>query len=141
MIVTTKNDEIALRSVHMSTFDSGVFVGKFYRNTELGETLNLLDEVKKGISGINGSITVVLIVHNPYSESRVVDAFSVLDELMKRTCKPDFMAYRIEAEAFRFMDSVVDVKVVLKTKGKLGVAPRANDSYLFIFAPIFKRLI
>ncbi|KAL6960399.1 hypothetical protein U1Q18_038165 [Sarracenia purpurea var. burkii] len=134
-------DEMALRSVHMSTVGFGVFVWKFCRNAELGETLSLLDEVRKGVSGINGSITAVLIVHGLCLESRVADAFSVLDELRKRDCKPDFMAYRIVAEAFRFMGSVVDVEVVLKKKRKLGVAPRANDYRLFIFALISEGLI
>ncbi|GFY87595.1 tetratricopeptide repeat (TPR)-like superfamily protein [Actinidia rufa] len=123
---------MSLRGVSMNMVGFGVFIWRFCRNSEVAETLSLLDEVKKGVSEMNGSVIAVLIVHGLCLQSRVVDAFWVLDELRKRDCKPDFIAYRIVAEQFRSMGSVVDVEVVLKEKRKLGVAPRANDYREFI---------
>ncbi|PSR87461.1 Pentatricopeptide repeat-containing protein [Actinidia chinensis var. chinensis] len=134
-------DEMTLRGVSMSTVGFGVFIWRFCRNAEVGETLSLLDEVRNGVSEINGSVIAVLIVHGLCLESRVADAFWVLDELRKRDCKPDFIAYRIVAEQFRSMGNVVDVEVVLKKKRKLGVAPRANDYREFIFALISEKRI
>ncbi|XAR58300.1 hypothetical protein NMG60_11026746 [Bertholletia excelsa] len=129
-------DEMILRNVSISTLGFGVFVWRFCRNAELGETLSLLDEASKRVWEVNGSIVALLIVHGLCLESRVAEAIRVLDELRIRNCKPDFMAYRIVAEAFRLMGSVVDVEVVLKKKRKLGVAPRANDYREFLFTLI-----
>ncbi|XP_058185986.1 pentatricopeptide repeat-containing protein At5g14080 [Rhododendron vialii] len=129
-------DVMVVRGVSMSTVGFGVYVWRFCRNVEVCETLSLLDEVRKGVSGVNGSIIAVLIIHGLCLESRVADALWVMDELRNRDCKPDFMAYRIVAEAFRLMGSVVDVEVVLKKKRKLGVAPRVNEYREFIFALI-----
>lgn len=129
-------DEMIFRGVSMSTVGFGVFVWRFCRNADVHETLWLVDEVRKDFSGVNGPIIAVLIVHGLCLESRVADALWVMDELRKRDCKPDFMAYRIVAEAFRLMGSVVDVEVVLKKKRKLGVAPRTNVYREFIFALI-----
>ncbi|KAL7257148.1 hypothetical protein ACSBR1_010970 [Camellia fascicularis] len=134
-------DEMILRGVSMTTLGFGVFIWRFCRNAEVGDTLSLLDEVRKGVWRINGSIIAVLIVHGLCLESRVADASWVLDELRKRDCKPDFMAYRIVAEALRLTASVVDVELVLKKKRKLGVAPRANDYREFIFVLISERRI
>ncbi|XP_059669952.1 pentatricopeptide repeat-containing protein At5g14080 [Cornus florida] len=134
-------DDMIQRGVSFSTLGFGVFIWRFCRNAELGKTLSLLDEVRKGVSEINGSIVAVLIVHGLCMESRVAEAFWVLDELRKRDFKPDFMAYRIVVEAFRLIRSVVDVDKVLKKKRKLGVAPRANDYREFIFALISERRI
>lgn len=129
-------DVMVVRGVSMSTVGFGVYVWRFCRNAEVCETLSLLDEVRQGVSGVNGSIIAVLIIHGLCLESRVADALWVMDELRNRDCKPDFMAYRIVAEAFRLMGSVVDVEVVLKKKRKLGVAPRVNEYREFIFALI-----
>ncbi|KAH0969103.1 hypothetical protein GBA52_029023 [Prunus armeniaca] len=101
----------------------------------------MLDEVRRGGSEINGSVTALLIIHGFCQASRVSEAFWVLDELRSRQCKPDFMAYRIVAEAFRSTGSVVDVEKVLKKKRKLGVAPRTNDYRQFIFDLISERRI
>ncbi|KAM7477410.1 hypothetical protein LguiA_025623 [Lonicera macranthoides] len=135
-------DDMILRGVSLSTLGFGVFIWRFCTTSELGETLSLLDEVRKGdVSGINGSIIAVLVVHGLCLQSRVPEAISVLDELRKRNFKPDFMAYRIVAEALRLMGGVVDVEKVLKKKRKLGVAPRANDYREFILSLITERLI
>lgn len=69
------------------------------------------------------------------------DAVHALEELRKRECKPDFMAYRVAAEMLSEMGSVADVHMVLKKKRKLGVAPRANDYKEFIFMLVSERLI
>lgn len=135
-------DNMILRGVSLSTLGFGVFIWRFCTTSELGETLSLLDEVRKGgVSGINGSIIAVLVVHGLCLQSRVPEAISVLDELRKRNFKPDFMAYRIVAEALRLMGSVVDVEKVLKKKRKLGVAPRANDYREFMLSLISERFI
>ncbi|KAL8248096.1 hypothetical protein R6Q59_009312 [Mikania micrantha] len=65
----------------------------------------------------------------------------MLDELRKRDCKPDFMAYRVVAEALRATGNAVHVEQVLKMKRKFGVAPRSNDYRDFIFQLISERLI
>ncbi|CAK9183711.1 unnamed protein product [Ilex paraguariensis] len=135
-------DEMILRGVSLSTLGFGVFIWRFCRNGELGMTLSLLDEVRKSdFSGINGSIIAALVVHGLCLESRVGEAVDVLDKLRERECKPDFMAYRIVAEALLLTGNVFDVERVLKKKRKLGVAPRENDYREFLFALISERLI
>lgn len=134
-------DEMILRGVSFSTLGFGVFIWRFCRNATLGETLSLLDDVRRTGSSINGSIIALLVVHGLCLESRVEEALRVFDEFRKRDCKPDFMAYRIVAEALRLMGNVVDVEKVLKKKRKLGVAPRASDYKEFIFALISERMI
>ncbi|KAM7493439.1 hypothetical protein LguiB_028048 [Lonicera macranthoides] len=75
----------------------------------------ILRGVGKGaVSGINGSIIVVLVVHGLCLQSRVPEAL---------------------------MGSVVDVEKVSKKKRKLGMAPRANDYREFILSLISDRLI
>ncbi|KAL1530966.1 pentatricopeptide repeat-containing protein isoform X2 [Salvia divinorum] len=91
---------------------------------------NVFDEMlNRGVdfSGINGSVVALLVVHGLCTELRANDAMFALEELRKRECKPDFMAYRVVAETLRQMGCVVDVQMVLKRKRKLGVAPRASD--------------
>ncbi|KAK2968768.1 hypothetical protein RJ640_028161 [Escallonia rubra] len=134
-------DEMTFRGVRFSTLGFGVFIWKFCRNNELDKTLNLLDEVRRNFGGINGSIIAVLVVHGLCSASRVAEAVCALHELRSRDCKPDFMAYRIVAEASRLMGNVVDVMKILKKKRKLGVAPRADDYREFLFSLISERLI
>ncbi|KAL2505427.1 Pentatricopeptide repeat-containing protein [Abeliophyllum distichum] len=135
-------DEMISRGVRLTTLGFGVFIWKFCRNNEFSETLSLLDEVRKvDFLGINGSVIAVLVVHGLCSEGRLSDTVYALEELRKRECKPDFMAYRIVAETMRMMRRVVDVEMVLKKKRKLGVAPRANDYREFIHELISERLI
>ncbi|XP_019154933.1 PREDICTED: pentatricopeptide repeat-containing protein At5g14080 [Ipomoea nil] len=135
-------DEMTLKGVRLNTLGFGVFVWKFCRCNGLEMTLNLLDEVRRiGFSGINGSVIAVLVAHGLCSGSFVSEAVVALDELRKRDCKPDFMAYRIVAEALREMGNAVDVEWVLKRKRKLGVAPRSNDYKDFILTLISERLI
>nr|GMD55544.1 pentatricopeptide repeat-containing protein At5g14080 [Ipomoea batatas] len=135
-------DEMTLKGVRLNTLGFGVFVWKFCRCNGLEMTLNLLDEVQRiDFSGINGSVIAVLVAHGLCSGSFVSEAVVALDELRKRDCKPDFMAYRIVAEALREMGNAVDVEWVLKRKRKLGVAPRSNDYKDFILTLISERLI
>lgn len=135
-------DEMLGRGISLNTVGFGVYMWRFCRNAEVGQIFNLLDEVRNvGFSMINGSIIAVLVVHGLCSESRAVDAIRALDDLRKNECKPDFLAYRIVAEALREIRSVDDVEKVLKKKRKLGVAPRANDYKEFIFALISNRLL
>lgn len=130
------------RDIALNTLGFGVFMWRFCRNAELGQILNLLDEVRKiDFSRINGSIIAVLVVHGLCSGSRAVDAICALEDLRKRDCKPDFIGYRIVAEGLREIGNVVDVEKVLKRKRKLGVAPRASDYKEFIFALISNRLL
>ncbi|XP_024974078.1 pentatricopeptide repeat-containing protein At5g14080 isoform X2 [Cynara cardunculus var. scolymus] len=134
-------DEMTTRGVRVSTLGFGVFIWRFCITAELDKTLCLLDDVRRQDSGVNGSIVALLVVHGLCSASRVFEAMYMLDVLRKRDCKPDFMAYRIVAEALRATGNVVDVEKVLKMKRKLGVAPRASDYRDFIFQLISERLI
>lgn len=135
-------EEMINRGVRLSTLGFGVFVWWVCRKKELTEILSLMDDVRKvDFSGINGSIVALLVVHGLCVESRVKDAIFALEELRKRECKPDFMAYRIVAETLREMGSVVDVEMVLKKKRKLGVAPRANDYRELILQFVSERLM
>jgi pentatricopeptide repeat protein len=134
-------EKMVLKGVSLSTLGFGVFIWRFSGNGEVDRVLSMLDEVRRGNSEINGSIIVVLIVHGLCQASRVSEAYWVLDELRRRECKPDFMAYRIVTEGFRAIGSVVDIEKVLKKKRKLGVAPRASDYREFIFALVSERRI
>ncbi|XWS32616.1 hypothetical protein CRYUN_Cryun22dG0005400 [Craigia yunnanensis] len=135
-------DEMFQKGVAFNTIGFGLFIWRFCKNGELSKVLSLLDEVKKESSWeVNGSIIAVLIVHGLCFSSRESEALWVLDELRRRGCKPDFIAYRIVAEVFRMTNSVVERELVLKKKRKLGVAPRSNDYREFILALILERRI
>lgn len=134
-------DEMTLKAVPLRTVGFGVFIWRHCGNAELGKILSMLDEVRRGGSEINGSVIALLVVHGLCQASRVSEAFWVLDELRSRECKPDFMAYRIVAEALRLTGDVVGTEKVLKKKRKLGVAPRTNDYRGFIFDLISERRI
>ncbi|XP_057984245.1 pentatricopeptide repeat-containing protein At5g14080 [Malania oleifera] len=134
-------DEITVRGVGLSTLGFGVYVWNFCKTAELSKTLSLVDEVRKWECGINGSIVAILIVHGLCQASRLPEAFWALDELRTRGFKPDFMAYRVVAEAFRLTGSISDVEKTLKKKRKMGVAPRANDYREFIFELISEKRV
>ncbi|KAJ6754495.1 RESPIRATORY COMPLEX I CHAPERONE putative-RELATED [Salix purpurea] len=134
-------DEMNSRGVGFSTIGFGVFIWRFCRNGDLGEVLRLVDAVKRWNSLINGSVIAVLIVHGLCEASRTSEALRALNELRIRGWKPDFIAYRVVAEAFRSLGSVFDVNEVLKMKRKLGVAPRSNDYREFILCLITERRI
>ncbi|KAL9158722.1 hypothetical protein ABFS82_08G087500 [Erythranthe guttata] len=135
-------DEMIDRGVRLSTLGFGVFVWRAFRQKGLNEIFSLLDDVRKvDFSGIDGSIVALLVVHGLCTESRVKDAIIALEELRKRDCKPDFMAYRIVAESLREMRSVVDMDMILKKKRKLGVAPRASDYRELILQFVSEKLI
>ncbi|KAL6135936.1 hypothetical protein ACLB2K_068161 [Fragaria x ananassa] len=120
-------DEMTQRGVPLSTAGFGLFVWRLCGSGELSKILSVVDEVRRGGSEINGSVVALLIIHGLCKASRVSEAFWVLDELRRRDCKPDFMAYRIVAEGFRCDGNVVDREKVLKMKRKLGVAPRSGS--------------
>ncbi|XP_051146452.1 pentatricopeptide repeat-containing protein At5g14080 [Andrographis paniculata] len=135
-------DEMVKRGVPLSTLGFGVFLWRACRKTGLSEIFNFLDEFKKFNSkGFDGSIIALLTVHGLCMDSRAKEAASALEELRKRNCKPDFMAYRIVAEALREIGDVVDVEMVLKKKRKLGVAPRMDDYRELILQFVSERLI
>ncbi|XP_010453519.1 PREDICTED: pentatricopeptide repeat-containing protein At5g14080 [Camelina sativa] len=125
------------RGISLNTVGFGVYIGKFCRSSETDQILRLVDEVKKAAnSNINGSIIALLILNGLCKSSREIDAFYILEELRNRDCKPDFMAYRIIAEAFVVTGNLYERQVVLKKKRKLGVAPRSSDYRAFILALI-----
>ncbi|CAK7328340.1 unnamed protein product [Dovyalis caffra] len=133
--------EMTTRGTAFSTIGFGVFIWRLCRNGDLGEVLRLIDEARRGNSMINGSVIAVLIVHGLCEGSRTSEALWALSELRIRGWKPDFIAYRVVAEAFRSLGSVFDVNEVLKMKRKLGVAPRSNDYREFILGLITERRI
>uniref|UniRef100_A0A1J3CCR8 Pentatricopeptide repeat-containing protein n=1 Tax=Noccaea caerulescens TaxID=107243 RepID=A0A1J3CCR8_NOCCA len=120
------------RGIPVNTLGFGVYIGKFCRNSETDQLLRLVDEVKRANSNINGSIIALLILDGLCKSSREMDAFYILEELRNIDCKPDFMAYRIIAEAFVSTGNLYERQVVLKKKRKLGVAPRSSDYRDFI---------
>ncbi|GFP82987.1 pentatricopeptide repeat-containing protein at5g14080 [Phtheirospermum japonicum] len=135
-------DEMIKSGVRLSTLGFGVFVWRACRKMGLSEVLSLLDDVRQvDFSGINGSIFALLVVHGLCVESWTKDAVIALEELRKRECKPDFMAYRIIAEKSREMGNVVDVEIILKKKRKFGVAPRADDYRELILQLVSERLM
>ncbi|KAL5793430.1 hypothetical protein ACOSP7_002024 [Xanthoceras sorbifolium] len=135
-------DEMTQRGIGFSTIGFGVFIWRFCRNAELGQVLSMIDDVKSSHNSVvNGSVIAVLIVHGLCEAKRVEDAYLVLDELRIRECKPDFIAYRIVAEEFKLMGTVVEREAVLKKKRKLGVAPRTTDYREFILGLISERRI
>lgn len=135
-------DEMLVRGVSFTTLGIGLFMWRFCRECDLGFILGVLDRVRGGVSRFNGSIVALLIVHGLCEAGRVSDAYSALEELRIRDCKPDFMSYRIVAEAFRLKGPgcIFEVQVVLKKKRKLGVAPRDSDYRDFIFTLLSENL-
>ncbi|WZZ55259.1 hypothetical protein YC2023_055366 [Brassica napus] len=130
------------RGVSLNTLGFGVYIGSFCKSFDTDQLLRLVGEVKKSNFNINGSIVALLILHGLCKCSRELDAFYILEELRNIDCKPDFMAYRIIAEAFVATGNLYERQVVLKKKRKLGVAPRSSDYRDFILGLISaKRLI
>ncbi|EPS68243.1 hypothetical protein M569_06526, partial [Genlisea aurea] len=135
-------DEMLHRGIQFNTLGFGLFLWKACRKTSLSEILSFVDRVRNAnFSGVNGSVVGLLMIHGFCSESRVKDAVSALEELRRKDCKPDFMAYRIVAEKLREMRCTPDVEMVLKKKRKLSVAPRSTDYRDFIHDLISERLL
>ncbi|CAN8256378.1 unnamed protein product [Cochlearia groenlandica] len=120
------------RGISLNTLGFGLYIGMLCRSTETKQVLRLVGEVKKSNFDINGSIVALLILNGLCKSSREMDAFYILEELRDIDCKPDFMAYRIVAEAFVLTGNLYEREVVLKKKRKLGVAPRSSDYRAFI---------
>ncbi|XP_076893086.1 pentatricopeptide repeat-containing protein At5g14080 [Bidens hawaiensis] len=134
-------DEMIQRGLRLSTLGLGVFLWRVCGTAELDKTLSLLDDVKRQDRGVNGSVVALLVVHGLCLASRSSEAMHMLDVLRRRDCKPDFMAYRVVAEALRATGDVANVERALKMKRKLGVAPRSSDYRDFIFQLISERLV
>ncbi|KAE8661648.1 Pentatricopeptide repeat-containing protein [Hibiscus syriacus] len=135
-------DEMSRKGIVFNTLGFGFFIWSLCRKGDLSKVLSLIDEVKeKNAWNVNGSIIAVLVVHGLCFSSRESEAFWVLDELRTRDCKPDFIAYRIVAEAFTTINNVAERELVLKKKRKLGVAPRSNDYREFILGLIMEKRI
>ncbi|KAL9229411.1 hypothetical protein vseg_004879 [Gypsophila vaccaria] len=128
-------DEMLVRGVRFNTLGFGLFMWGYCRRAQVSDVLAVLDRVSRGgVSGFDGSIVALLVVHGLCEVNRVSEASSILEELRNRDCKADFMAYRIVAEAFRSQGPgcIFEVQTVLKKKRKLGVAPRGSDYRDFI---------
>ncbi|XP_057544437.1 pentatricopeptide repeat-containing protein At5g14080 isoform X2 [Amaranthus tricolor] len=136
-------DEMLVRGVSFTTLGFGLFMWRYCRDSELGLVLDVLEKVKDAVSSFDGSIIALLIIHGLCEVGRVSEAYSALEELRKRDCKPDFMAYRIVAECFRSKGPgcMLEIQVVLKKKRKLGVAPRASDYGGFIISLLLQNMI
>ncbi|KAL2907085.1 hypothetical protein RDABS01_005795 [Bienertia sinuspersici] len=136
-------DEMLVRGLSFNTLGFGLFMWRFCRDSKLNSVLGILDEVRGGVSRFNGSIVALLIIHGLCQVSQEFEAYRVLEELRNRDCKPDFMAYRIVAEALRSKGPgcMFEVQVVLKKKRKLGVAPRSTDYSEFIFTLLSENMI
>lgn len=134
-------DEMTLKGVALNTLGFGVFVWNFCKRSQLCETLSLVEKARKCGSEINGSIVAALIVHGLCQALRASEAFFALEQLRSRDFKPDFIAYRVVAEAFRSAGSMDDVEKALKRKRKLGVAPRKGDYRDYIFSLVSERRI
>ncbi|KAK9037218.1 hypothetical protein V6N11_022137 [Hibiscus sabdariffa] len=135
-------DEMFQKGIVFNTLGFGLYVWSLCKNGEMNKVLSLIDEVKERSAwDVNGSIIAVLVVHGLCFSSRASEAFWVLDELRSRDCKPDFIAYRIVAEAFTMTNNVAERELVLKKKRKLGVAPRSNDYREFILVLIMEKRI
>ncbi|CDY58421.1 BnaC09g54650D [Brassica napus] len=128
------------RGISLNTLGFGVYIGSFCKSFDTDQLLRLVGEVKKSNFNINGSIIALLILHGLCKCSREMDAFYILEELRNIDCKPDFMAYRIIAEAFVATGNLYERQVVLKKKRKLGVAPRSSDYRDFILDLISAKL-
>ncbi|XP_021713630.1 pentatricopeptide repeat-containing protein At5g14080-like [Chenopodium quinoa] len=136
-------DEMLVRGVSFNTLGIGLFMWRFCRDYQMDIILGALDRVRIGVSRFDGSIVALLILHGLCEVGRVTEAYNALEELRNRDCKPDFMAYRVVAEAFRSKGPgcIFEVQAILKKKRKLGVAPRASDYREFIFTLLSENLI
>lgn len=132
---------MTVRGVPFRTLGFGVFVWRVCKEGDLERVLRVLDAVRECGSGIDGSVVAVLIVHGLCRASKVSEALWMLGELRNRGWKPDFMAYRVVAVAFREMHNVADEVKVLKMKRKLGVAPRIGDYRDMILGLVSERRI
>ncbi|ERM97656.1 hypothetical protein AMTRI_Chr01g132440 [Amborella trichopoda] len=119
----------------------GVFVGKFSGFSDMEKTLGILDEVHPLLQNLYGSVVAFLIVDGLCRAHKAQDAWWILEELRIRGLKPDFISYRVIAEAFRKMGSLGEAEKVLKQKRKLGVAPRAHEYGEFMLELIQERRI
>ncbi|CAO2831253.1 unnamed protein product [Amaranthus hypochondriacus] len=136
-------DEMLVRGVSFTTLGFGLFMWRYCQDSELGLVLDVLEKVKGAVSSFDGSIIALLIIHGLCEVGRASEAYSALEELRKRDCKPDFMAYRIVAECFtsKGPGCMLEMQVVLKKKRKLGVAPRSSDYGEFIISLLSKNMI
>ena len=136
-------DEMLVGGVSLSTLGFGLYMRSYCKTSPLDQVLVTVDKVRESGSVFNGSVVALLIIQGLCDVGQVSAAYNALEELRNRGCKPDFMAYRIIAEAFRSRGPgcIFEVQMVLKKKRKLGVAPRTSDYREFIFALISENLL
>ncbi|XP_072981564.1 pentatricopeptide repeat-containing protein At5g14080 [Typha angustifolia] len=134
-------DQMLNRNVAFSDLGFGVFIKWVCREEELGRVLSLVEDVKRRAVGINGSIIALVIVDGLCRVGRIEDAWQALEELRRRGCKPDFIAYRIVSEGFRVAGRMEEAGRILKQKRKLGVAPREKDYREFVLTLVSQRRV
>ncbi|XP_068665629.1 pentatricopeptide repeat-containing protein At5g14080 [Aristolochia californica] len=134
-------DAMLFRKISFNTIGFGVFINQFCRVSKVDKVMCLLDRIEERIKEINGSVVAVMVVKGLCHASRVMDSWQVLEELRRRNCKPDFIAYQVVVEAFRALGRAEEARNVLRQKRKLGVAPRMNDYKEFIISLISERQV
>ncbi|CAN6466911.1 unnamed protein product [Victoria cruziana] len=135
-------EKMRLANMAFTDLGFGVFIGKLCRRVEPERLLGLLDRVANGeIRGVNGSILALLIVDGLCRSSRTTEGWWVLEELRKRGCKPDFIAYSVVIESFRKLGRLEEAQKVLKQKRKMSVAPRIHEYKELILSLIAEQRI
>lgn len=128
-------DQISKRNLGFDDVGFGVFISTYVRTNGLDRTLDLIDGMNPTDSSqVTGSIIAFLVVDGLCRVGRHEEAWRALEELRTRGFKPDFISYRVVAEAFNSGRRPEEVSVILKQKRKFGVAPRTKEYRDFIFA-------
>ncbi|KAK1281609.1 Pentatricopeptide repeat-containing protein [Acorus calamus] len=131
-------ERLVFYGTQLSEIGFGVFVSRYSRVAELDETLGLVEVAKRVTPGINGSIIAFLVISGLCRAERFDEAWRALEELRMRECKPDFIAYRVVAEAFKSKAQLEEAHRVLKQKRKRGVAPRMGDYKAFVLGLVLE---
>ncbi|KAF3791974.1 Pentatricopeptide repeat-containing protein [Nymphaea thermarum] len=135
-------ERMRLAKMAFTNLGFGVFIGKLCRGAEPERLLGLLDGVADGeICGVNGSIVALLVADGLCRSSKTTEGWWVLEELRKRGCKPDFIAYSVVIESFRKLGCLEEAQMVLKQKRKKSVAPRIHEYKEFILSLIAEQRI
>lgn len=129
-------------AVELDTVGFGVFVKAAGRKDNgLAEVLRMVDVVGCQGRQVNRSVVVAMVIDGMCREGRIEDAWRALEEMRLRGWKPDFVAYRIVAEAFRVAGRVEEEGRILKQKRKLGVAPRKDEYRECLLVLVSNRLV
>lgn len=128
-------DQISKRNLGFDDVGFGVFISTYVRTTDLDKTFDLIDGLSSTDSSqVTGSIIAFLVVDGLCRVGRHEEAWHSLEELRIRGFKPDFISYRVVAEAFNSGRRQEEVSLILKQKRKFGVAPRTKEYKDFILA-------